>query len=141
MPFERERVLAVLGQAFTDGLTVAELGIALGVRKREQHRLRKLLGSLKREGRVVEIGRGAYALAAPAAKDARVVGRISIHPAGITHGPHPGTYEKSIGQQKTAELAVMCDTLKPLWLTTEATAIEQQDYHTTWVDTTDAVHK
>jgi len=27
-------------------------------------------------------------------------GYISLHPAGIPHGPHPGTYEGSIGKDK-----------------------------------------
>ena len=36
----------------------------------------------------------------------------------VPHGPHPGTYEKSVGDDRTGELAVMCDTFKPLWLTT-----------------------
>lgn len=58
---------------------------------------------------------------------------ISLHPAGIPHGPHPGAYEQSIGTRDTAELAVMCDTYKPLRRTTEAVAIEDKDYHKTWI--------
>jgi len=60
-------------------------------------------------------------------------GSISLHPAGIPHGPHPGTYEKSVGSDRTSELAVMCDTYKPLHLTPAARAIEDGDYHLTWV--------
>ena len=58
---------------------------------------------------------------------------ISLHPSGIPHGPHPGTYEKSIGTEKTSELAVMCDTHKQLHLTKIAHEIEDKDYHLTWV--------
>lgn len=58
---------------------------------------------------------------------------ISLHPAGIPHGPHPGTYEKSIGTDKTSELAIMCDTYKLLHLTNVAHEIEDKDYHLTWV--------
>jgi len=47
-------------------------------------------------------------------------GQITLHPAGIPHGPHPGTVEKSLGAKETKELAVMIDTFKPLWLTKEA---------------------
>ncbi len=47
----------------------------------------------------------------------------------------------SIGTDRTAELPVMCDTFKPLWLTTVADAIEEKDYHTAWVQTESAVHK
>ncbi|MEK7756833.1 MAG: homogentisate 1,2-dioxygenase domain-containing protein, partial [Planctomycetota bacterium] len=58
---------------------------------------------------------------------------ISLHPMGVPHGPHPGTYEKSIGHDRTNELAVMCDTFKPLLLTSVADSIEDKDYHYTWV--------
>lgn len=58
---------------------------------------------------------------------------ISLHPKGIPHGPHPGTYEASVGTRRTAELAVMCDTYKPLIMTTFAAGIEDKDYHLTWV--------
>ncbi|NOS99513.1 MAG: homogentisate 1,2-dioxygenase [Phycisphaerales bacterium] len=58
---------------------------------------------------------------------------ISLHPAGVPHGPHPGTYAKSIGTRETQELAVMCDTLKPLRLTKFADGIEDKDYHFSWV--------
>ena len=61
-------------------------------------------------------------------------GYISLHPAGIPHGPHPGTYEGSIGKTKTEELAVMVDTFRPLQVTAEALAIEHDDYHQSWLD-------
>ncbi|HUU85836.1 MAG TPA: homogentisate 1,2-dioxygenase [Phycisphaerae bacterium] len=60
-------------------------------------------------------------------------GSISLHPAGIPHGPHPGTYEKSIGTERTDELAVMCDTYKQLRLTMAAREVEDKGYHLTWV--------
>ena len=59
---------------------------------------------------------------------------ISLHPQGVPHGPHPGTYEKSIGTKRTSELAVMCDSYKPFMLTTEAAGVEDKNYHTSWVD-------
>ncbi|HEY0709881.1 MAG TPA: homogentisate 1,2-dioxygenase [Polyangia bacterium] len=55
-------------------------------------------------------------------------GSISHHPAGVTHGPHPGAYEGSIGSQRTDELAVMLDTTAPLLATAAALAIEDPDY-------------
>lgn len=61
-------------------------------------------------------------------------GHISLHPAGIPHGPHPGTAEKSIGKTKTEELAVMVDTFKPLMITEEAMKIADEDYHKSWLD-------
>ena len=51
-------------------------------------------------------------------------GQITLHPGGIPHGPHPGTYEGSIGKKETAELAVMVDTFKPLKLTKQALELE-----------------
>lgn len=59
---------------------------------------------------------------------------ISLHPQGVPHGPHPGTYEKSIGATRTDELAVMCDTYQPFRLTTVADELEDKGYHTSWVD-------
>lgn len=61
-------------------------------------------------------------------------GMITLHPAGIPHGPHPGTVEKSIGAKETKELAVMIDTFKPLWLTEEAVKIMSEDYYQSWIE-------
>lgn len=61
-----------------------------------------------------------------------VKGQITLHPGGIPHGPHPGTVEKSIGKEKTDELAVMIDPFKPLMLTQEALDIEDESYHKSW---------
>lgn len=60
-------------------------------------------------------------------------GHISLHPAGIPHGPHPGTTEKSIGQTRTEELAVMVDTFKPLMVTEAAMQIADDDYYKSWI--------
>jgi homogentisate 1,2-dioxygenase len=61
-------------------------------------------------------------------------GMITLHPIGIPHGPHPGTVEKSIGKKGTEELAVMVDTFRPLFLTTQALEIEDPDYYRSWLD-------
>ncbi len=61
-------------------------------------------------------------------------GHISLHPAGIPHGPHPGAAERSIGKTKTDELAVMVDTFKPLMVTEEAMKIADDDYHKSWLE-------
>ena len=60
-------------------------------------------------------------------------GQITLHPGGIPHGPHPGTVEKSIGQVKTDELAVMIDPFRPLMLTEDALNIEDPDYFKSWM--------
>tara|TARA_B100000497_G_scaffold127493_1_gene169504 strand:- start:5568 stop:6722 length:1155 start_codon:yes stop_codon:yes gene_type:complete len=61
-------------------------------------------------------------------------GFISLHPGGIPHGPHPGAYERSIGQKQTSELAVMIDTFMPLKVTQAALDIELKDYWKSWLD-------
>ena len=61
-------------------------------------------------------------------------GYISLHPGGIPHGPHPGAYERSIGQKETLELAVMVDTFKPLMLTQTAIDLSDESYLYSWLD-------
>ncbi|KGL59195.1 MULTISPECIES: homogentisate 1,2-dioxygenase [unclassified Polaribacter] len=61
-------------------------------------------------------------------------GHISLHPAGIPHGPHPGATERSIGHTKTEELAVMVDTFKPLQVTEEAMKIADEEYYKSWLE-------
>jgi len=61
-------------------------------------------------------------------------GMITLHPAGIPHGPHPGAVEKSIGAKETRELAVMVDTFRPLQITVEALEIENGGYVMSWAE-------
>ncbi len=61
-------------------------------------------------------------------------GMMTLHPAGIPHGPHPGAVEKSIGAKETKELAVMVDTFRPLMLTKEALDIENTSYIMSWAE-------
>jgi homogentisate 1,2-dioxygenase len=58
---------------------------------------------------------------------------LTVHPNGIPHGPHPGAYEGSIGKKATNELAVMVDTFRPLALTTQALALEDEGYAFSWL--------
>jgi homogentisate 1,2-dioxygenase len=60
-------------------------------------------------------------------------GHLTLHPAGIPHGPHPGAMERSIGKKQTKELAVMVDTFNPLKLTQQALNIENPDYFKSWM--------
>jgi homogentisate 1,2-dioxygenase len=55
-------------------------------------------------------------------------GSFSLHPTGVPHGPHPGSYEASIGTKETSELAVMLDAHHPLSVTAAATPIEDRGY-------------
>ncbi len=59
---------------------------------------------------------------------------ISLHPFGLSHGPHPGMTEASIGKLETKELAVMVDTFHPLNLTRQAVEVEKPGYMSTWLE-------
>ncbi|MEM1206384.1 MAG: homogentisate 1,2-dioxygenase [Acidobacteriota bacterium] len=58
---------------------------------------------------------------------------FTVHPNGIPHGPHPGTYEASIGKELTEELAVMVDTFRPLRVTKQAAPMEDDGYPYSWL--------
>lgn len=61
-------------------------------------------------------------------------GQITLHPGGIPHGPHPGTVERSIGKERTEELAVMVDPFRPLMITEDAVGIEDPSYYISWLE-------
>jgi homogentisate 1,2-dioxygenase len=65
------------------------------------------------------------------------IASFTVHPAGIPHGPHPGTVEASIGKEATEELAVMIDTFHPLHLTRQASELEDERYPYSWLPTDD----
>jgi homogentisate 1,2-dioxygenase len=60
-------------------------------------------------------------------------GSISHHPMGVPHGPHPGSYEKSIGATRTDEIAVMADSFAPLRPTSAALTVEDAGYQDSFV--------
>src|SRR5207248_10536501 len=62
-----------------------------------------------------------------------------FHPSGLPHGPHPGLAEKSIGMTETHELAVMCDTFRPLKLSTLAKELDDGKYAYSWYEQPEAV--
>jgi homogentisate 1,2-dioxygenase len=57
---------------------------------------------------------------------------LTLHPQGIPHGPHPGTVEASLGATATNELAVMCDTFRPLFSTKAALEMDDPAYPASW---------
>jgi homogentisate 1,2-dioxygenase len=59
-------------------------------------------------------------------------GSITLHPLGIPHGPQPGAVEASFPHKRTEELAVMLDTFRPLKLTAQALALEDENYWKSW---------
>ncbi|GHO87486.1 homogentisate 1,2-dioxygenase [Dictyobacter formicarum] len=58
---------------------------------------------------------------------------MTLHPRGIPHGPHPGAVEKSLGAERTDELAVMIDTFNPLKFTTIARTVDDPAYPYSWL--------
>ena len=62
------------------------------------------------------------------------VGSITLHPSGLPHGPHPGLAEKALGVAETTELAVMCDTFRPLRLSTLARDLDDGRYAYSWYE-------
>jgi homogentisate 1,2-dioxygenase len=67
------------------------------------------------------------------------VGSVTLHPSGLPHGPQPGLAEKSIGTRFTNELAVMCDTFRPLKLTPLAKELDDGKYALSWASEPDGV--
>lgn len=60
------------------------------------------------------------------------IGSLSLHPAGFTHGPQPGSFEASVDAERTEETAVMIDTFAPLGVSDAARAIADPDYWRSW---------
>ncbi len=61
-------------------------------------------------------------------------GQLTLHPAGIPHGPHPGAIERSIGKKETGELAVMIDPFRPVQITEAAMRLGVEDYYKSWLE-------
>ena len=59
-------------------------------------------------------------------------GSISLHPPGFVHGPQPGSRERSVGVDRTEEVAVMIDVFRPLELSDEALAVSDPEYPFSW---------
>lgn len=61
-------------------------------------------------------------------------GMITLHPQGVHHGPHPKAIDASWSKTETDEVAVMLDTVNPLYTTPEAEAAEWAEYHMSWLE-------
>jgi homogentisate 1,2-dioxygenase len=59
---------------------------------------------------------------------------ITLHPRGIPHGPHPGTIAASRTMDRTDELAVMMDTVRPLRITRQALELDDAGYPLSWLE-------
>lgn len=59
-------------------------------------------------------------------------GMMTFHPQGIEHGPQPGAVSRTQNAQRTNEIAVMIDTVRPLMPTQDAKALENEAYFLSW---------
>lgn len=61
-------------------------------------------------------------------------GMITLHPAGLPHGPHPEAYDagKNSERTETDEVALMIDARYPLEATQDAIKIENTQYINSW---------
>ena len=79
---------------------------------------------------------GEFTLARPKGSESAATEVMSLNPAGLHHGPHPGVLEKAKKNwQKHARLeftAINIDTEKPLTMTAAAMAVEVPDLYKTW---------
>ena len=61
-----------------------------------------------------------------------VKGMLTLHPQGIHHGPQKKAVENSHSLTKTNEVAVMLDTRNPLYVSDQASQIEEVNYWKSW---------
>lgn len=59
-------------------------------------------------------------------------GMMTFHPQGIHHGPHPQAVDASRQKDRTDEVAVMLDSVRPLRMTPAAEAAEWKEYYLSW---------
>ena len=59
-------------------------------------------------------------------------GWLTLHPAGVQHGPQPGAAEAAAKLEGTSEVAVMVECRNPLELSDEAARTEDPAYTTSW---------
>ncbi len=59
-------------------------------------------------------------------------GWLTLHPAGVQHGPQPGAAESAAALEGTSEVAVMIECRDPLTVDDGAAACEDPAYTTSW---------
>lgn len=60
-------------------------------------------------------------------------GSVTLHPAGLPHGPIVEAYEASIGRTRVDEVAVMLDVSRPLRRTIASELCEDTGYHASYL--------
>jgi homogentisate 1,2-dioxygenase len=64
---------------------------------------------------------------------------MTLHPAGIHHGPHPKAVRNQHSLTRTNEMAMMLDARNPLKIAPEAESVEWKEYWASWKEKTEAV--
>lgn len=59
-------------------------------------------------------------------------GWLTLHPAGVQHGPQPGAADAAARKTHTDEVAVMIECREPLEVSEQAAATEDRAYTTSW---------
>jgi len=69
-------------------------------------------------------------------RDGIEAGAVTLHPRGLSHGPHPKALARSLTAPRTEtdEVAVMIDTRDALEVTAEAAGVEVPNYALSWSD-------
>ncbi|HEY2445415.1 MAG TPA: homogentisate 1,2-dioxygenase [Rhizomicrobium sp.] len=64
-------------------------------------------------------------------------GMMTVHPSGITHGPHPKAFQagQAAARKETDEVAVMIDSRDPFEIGPKAQAFEDHAYADSWMET------
>jgi homogentisate 1,2-dioxygenase len=57
---------------------------------------------------------------------------VTLHPAGVHHGPQPGAAEGAAKKEMTDEVAVMIECQQPLQVSPEAEKTSVEAYATSW---------
>jgi homogentisate 1,2-dioxygenase len=60
------------------------------------------------------------------------VGKMTLHPQGIHHGPQPAAIEAAKKKERTEEVAIMIEAAKPLEVAPEAQQVRDPSYETSW---------
>jgi homogentisate 1,2-dioxygenase len=59
-------------------------------------------------------------------------GMVTLHPAGVHHGPQPDAAEGAAKKEMTDEVAVMIECQQPLQVSPEAEKTSMEAYATSW---------
>jgi homogentisate 1,2-dioxygenase len=60
------------------------------------------------------------------------VGKMTLHPQGIHHGPQPGAIDAAKDKERTEEFAIMIEVEEPLELSQEVQQVTDESYVTSW---------